>query len=359
MKLELSPSINKSSKCSNDQSTVPPSPAAHPKKDLSRLYTQIRSFHTTFILRLFQNRQRYSRQFTYTLDRVGTKDITCCDMILNSPNKFKNRMKTKQNLGEFRETRRSSAFMYKPRPNTFAIQYHYIVNTMIYKLVSIFIAFCSLYTNDICLGFLPSVCDKYVLNYGLSFIFIFLFIEWIFYSITHYNYCLTFFFWLDIIGTISLLIDIPFIFNYFMSHYDTGSYNGENPFTVMQTSNKRVFQCLEMGRMLKLFRIVHLFKQTARNEFGEFKLDVLLRNLTATDITRIPTGKFKKFSLSPFSTKKQRKAERNLFESHDAENILRPKRMGTLIGDRLIQKLMLGVLIKYFMMPIFNVGEID
>ncbi len=130
-----------------DSSIILPSPTAKPKRDLSRLYTQIRSFHTTFMVRLFK-KQRYSQQFTYSLHEVGLKDVTCFDMILNSPNKFKKRMKTRQNLGrnrQFRKARRSSAFMYKPRQNSFSRKYNYIVNTMYVFIIYISYLHCIYY----------------------------------------------------------------------------------------------------------------------------------------------------------------------------------------------------------------------
>ena len=334
-------------------SSLPPVPA---KKDLSRLYTQIRSFHTTYILQLFQQRQeRYSRQNTFTLDKIGTNDITCCDILLShgSPTKFKNRIKRDKTrrTKEFRQTRRSSAFMYKPRQNKFSKLYHNLVETLWYKILSVILALLALYSRDIVFAFLPQFIDFIILDIGLSFIFIFLFIEWILYSISHYNYFLTFFFWLDIIGTISIIFDIPYItHNLFYDNYNNSK---------LINNNQRFFQLLKMARMLKLFRLVHLFKQSSRSEIGEYQIDAVLRNLgSSSSMNTINSPKHMKNTIIN-STKKQRKSDEDIFSSDTENNILRPTRQGTLIGDSLIQKLMLGVLCKFFMMPLFDVGDID
>eukprot|EP01083_Nonionella_stella_P010020 28634_1 len=332
----MKPSVSPSSSAHKSvslKSTCPKTPP--PRKDLTRLYTQIRSFHTTFILALFEDRQaRYSRQ-TSSLSlspSLAKNEIKCWDFLRGSPSKMKSKIHSRQKkMSSFRQTRRSSAFMYKPRQNALAKKYHHFVNTPRYKTVSILMALSALYARDICLAFLPNAFDTYILDYALSFIFLSLLMEWILYSLSHYNYFLTFFFWLDIVGTISVLFDIPFVTR---TVFDNSSRLIDN--------NQRFFQILKMARMLKLFRLVHLFKQTARNEIGEFKLDVMMRHNVTVN-----------------TDKKERKADRDLFTKYKNSNMLKPQRMGTLTGDSLIQKLMLGVLCKYFMMPLFDVGDID
>ena len=49
----------------------------------------------------------------------------------------------------------------------------------------------------------------------------------------------------------------------------------------------------------------------------------------------------------------------NLFDATNDGSMLKSPTMGSLVGDSLIQKLMLGVLCKYFAMPLFDFGNID
>ena len=77
----------------------------------------------------------------------------------------------------------------------------------------------------------------------------------------------TFFFWLDLVGTISLLIDIP----WFM----VGIGFSQSVFLIVKggrmgkaargANASRLLKLMKMIRMLKLFRIVHVLKKTQQN----------------------------------------------------------------------------------------------
>lgn len=103
-----------------------------------------------------------------------------------------------------------------------------------------------------------------MLNWWLTFVLAFLSMELILYSLTHNNYMFTFFFWLDLLGTVSLLMDIPWIMiglgmsqNIFMIL--SGGRAGK---AARSAGSAKMIKILKMIKMIKLFRIVHILKKT-------------------------------------------------------------------------------------------------
>jgi hypothetical protein len=85
------------------------------------------------------------------------------------------------------------------------------------------------------------------------------FIEIILASICKEDYFLTFFFWLDLISTISMLTDIGWIWNAMTG--SGGSATAGNAATLAKTSRAgRVTRVIRIIRLIRLIRIVKLYK---------------------------------------------------------------------------------------------------
>ena len=208
--------------------------------------------------------------------------------------------------------------VYRARKGKFAKKYAEIVNHPIYKLMTMLFAVGALYTKDLCYAVLPKTADFWALNVVLSVIFFWLFLELILYSITFSNYCFTFFFWLDLIGTASILIDIPWIL--------LGIGLKSNIFLIVKggrmgraargAGSIRFIKLIKMVRMIKLFRLLNVFRKRRGEEDTDDKSDD------------------------------------NEFLDSDSE--IKPSRMGSLLADRVTQKVILGVLVAFLITPLFD-----
>ena len=226
--------------------------------------------------------------------------------------------------------------MYKPRPNAFAQRYHRMVTGPLYKVVVIVVAFVAMYARDLCLALLPKQWDGVVLDGVLSFVLLFQFIEWALYSISHFNYFLTFLFWFELAGTATVLFDVPMVSGH----------------AVYDSSNEEQFAVLRTARMLKLLRFVHVLKLLTRNELETqpgSAMDVLLRSLRKMGMPKTSVDRHRE----------TRKESEELFGGDKLLNVLQPASMSSLVGDGLTQKLILGVLFKFMMLPLFDVGSAD
>lgn len=93
--------------------------------------------------------------------------------------------------------------------------------------------------------------------YGLTVIVFFLFtFEIVVHSICTQGYFLSFFFWLDIISTLSLIPDIGWITDFFDSQLT------KSASSITKTSRAaRITRIIRIVRVLRLIRIVKLYKQ--------------------------------------------------------------------------------------------------
>lgn len=209
---------------------------------------------------------------------------------------------------------------YKVRGNRFSSMYSAMINHPVYKIVSMLFAVGALYVKDINYAAMPKSADFFVLNVLSSVIFFWLAAELILYSVTHHNYCFTFFFWLDLVGTSSILMDIPWIL--------IGIGLPSNIFLIVKggrmgraargASSMRFMKLIKMVRMVKLFRIVQLFRKNKKEEMPEDGEDAFVDN-----------------------------------------DAVKPSKMGQLLADRVTQKVILGVLLSILIMPIFDVAPVD
>jgi len=123
--------------------------------------------------------------------------------------------------------------------------------------VSIFMTVITIYAlffDDIRVLFLPVSLDDFFFTITSICLTLFL-IEIIFASIAKPGYFLSFFFWLDVISTVSLIFDIGWIMDLIL--------NGTNEIlSIAKTSRAgRVTRVIRVIRLIRLIRIVKLYKQ--------------------------------------------------------------------------------------------------
>eukprot|EP01083_Nonionella_stella_P129118 391551_1 len=219
--------------------------------------------------------------------------------------------------------RASTLHSYRPRKDAFSQSYSAVVHNHIYKLISMLMSIGALYIRDTTYAVLPKQGDVYALDVLLSIIFLWLFLELLLYSLTHSNYCFTFFFWLDLVGTASILMDIPWIMIGIglNNHIFLIVKGGRMGRAARGAGSVRFIKLIKMIRMIKLFRIIQLFRKKKKH-------NSLIRS-----------------------------REEPQFGEEDAE--IKPTKMGSLLADRVTQKVILGVLLSFLILPLFDVGTMD
>ena len=116
----------------------------------------------------------------------------------------------------------------------------------------------SLFFDDIRVLLIPKSADEvfYMITFGCLCSFA---IEIIIASYCKEDYIGTFFFWLDIISTVSMIPDIPWIWEPIIGE---GSGGGGDATQIAQTSRAgRVTRVIRGIRLIRLIRIVKLYKQ--------------------------------------------------------------------------------------------------
>ena len=147
-----------------------------------------------------------------------------------------------------------------------------------------------LFISDIKSAFLTKEVDP-AINISQAICFGLFSLELILASIAQKNYLFSFFFWLDLISTISLIQDIDFMFAPILALFN--SEDDEDSSTTNGTGNKattqsivkaasagRVTRILRVVRIIRLIRIVKLYKTTmqTRDALAKKKLQKLLKN---------------------------------------------------------------------------------
>lgn len=78
-------------------------------------------------------------------------------------------------------------------------------------------------------------------------------------AISKQDYFLTFFFWLDVVSTISMIPDIGFIWNAMIG--EGGARSAKSATSVAKTSRAgRITRVIRVIRLIRLIRIVKLYK---------------------------------------------------------------------------------------------------
>jgi hypothetical protein len=126
-----------------------------------------------------------------------------------------------------------------------------------------------------------------------TIMFVLFSLEIIFTALAKRNYILSFFFWLDIGSTLSLIQDISFIFNplinlaygYIIVNYRQGDDKSNNPnvnFAFLRVSRaSRATRLLRIIKIIRLLRIVKLYKNAVMvRENREIRISEKERNFT-------------------------------------------------------------------------------
>jgi len=273
--------------------------------EISNLYRRVKTSHISFHLGLDAEGQEIAKKKKFSFCRSE---------------RVRSRMNSTSSDGP-RALRRSPTLQsYKARDSRFSRAYSKMVQHPYYKAFSMMFAVGALYTKDLCYAVVPKTADFFVMNVLLSVIFFWLFLELILYSATHRNYCFTFFFWLDLVGTSSVLIDIPWIL--------IGIGLQKNIFLIVKggrmgraargAKSMRFMKLIKMVRMIKLFRIINFFRKNKKSEAEEAGHDEFF-----------------------------------------GDEQVKPSKMGQLLADRVTQKVILGVLVSILLMPLFDVAPVD
>lgn len=134
------------------------------------------------------------------------------------------------------------------------------------------VTFYTLFFDDIRAAFCPIESDDAF--YSMTCIsFAFFIFEIIFASIVAPGYLFSFFFWLDILATVSMVFDVGWIMNSFNSASQAGDFGS----LAKSTRAARMTRIIRLVRLIRLVRIVKLYKQAklAQQKREEARLKAL------------------------------------------------------------------------------------
>ena len=189
----------------------------------------------------------------------------------------------------------------------------------------------ALYGDDFRLAVLPKSLDDMI--YILIFICLLLFTwEFITYCICK-KICMVFFFWLDLIAMLSLLLDIPWIID-----IDNDN-NSENDLSVARASKAsraggRAGRVVRIIRIVRLFRVVKFYKY-----FGNNSKDNPDDHLN--------------------TSQQQQQQIVNKDDEGKFSNELSGSKIGEKLSDNTTKGVIIGVLLMLFMLPYLEVTEIN
>jgi hypothetical protein len=137
-----------------------------------------------------------------------------------------------------------------------------IVDSNYFIIYMTFLTLIALFSNDIQVAWLSSYVDNAfdILQTILLFFFT---LEIVLTSLIYFEYIGSFFFWLDVVATLSLIQDISFIFNPILNAGDTstGVDNQKVNLVFLKVSSaSRITRILRIIRIIRLIRIVKLYK---------------------------------------------------------------------------------------------------
>jgi hypothetical protein len=131
----------------------------------------------------------------------------------------------------------------------------YIQSTQTFLAINILVTLFSLFARDFTLAFLPKAADT-AISIILLVIFLYYCFEILFQIATQPQYFLRFYFWLDLIGTVSLTFDIEFLAAPLIySSASTASLN-------KSTNALKLSRVTRILRIVRLIRVVKLLKLT-------------------------------------------------------------------------------------------------
>lgn len=157
-----------------------------------------------------------------------------------------------------------------------------ILDSYYYILFMSIITIYVLFISDISSGFLTKEYDNPIMITQV-FCFVLFSVELILGIIGLKDYTFSFFFWLDIISTISIIQDIDFMFDPFIALFISDSSNGNvrsaTQSIVKAASAGKITRVLRVVRIIRLIRIVKLYKTTiqARNYMQKKKMEKMIK----------------------------------------------------------------------------------
>ena len=128
-----------------------------------------------------------------------------------------------------------------------------------YQYVAMVMCLIALYLNDFDYAVLPKGADTTV-SVLLLIIFLVFGVEIVVQCVVKRNYFCSFFFWMDLIGTVSLIFDISFIVNSFWSSTQLTTSDTASSRVQQSASVIRLTRFARILRVIRLVRIVRLFR---------------------------------------------------------------------------------------------------
>ena len=145
------------------------------------------------------------------------------------------------------------------RSNKYAARVVHCMTDIRYQYVAMVLVLLALYLNDFDMAVLPKAADT-AISAILLVIFILFACEIVVQCGVKRNYFGSFFFWMDLLGTVSLIFDISFIANSFWSANALTTSNTASSRVQQSASVIRLTRFARILRVIRLVRIVRLFR---------------------------------------------------------------------------------------------------
>eukprot|EP01084_Bolivina_argentea_P016838 31448_1 len=259
----------------------------------------------------------------------------------------------------------------------------YITNDL-YRVASIFAVILALFVYDFSRTLEYSSFDS-IVEYTLMTIFVFLLGDCLFQSIVYKSYPGSFFFWLDCVGTITLLADISFtyqMFGYTQADLTVarGGRAGRAARTATTLRISKMVMWVRVTRLIRLARVLRQFKLMIQNSFStpakrsinNTNKRISTSKSITSDELNIPTSDNNNSDdLTYLNTQKntttqqqQQQDETPSNNSSDSnkteEESVRSQhssRIGVRVADSITRNVVFGILLTVCLVPIFNYTE--
>ena len=198
--------------------------------------------------------QRRSQQAAAALSRADsiTKSNTTTTTTNPTPPAISSKPSTHRRAG-------STLPLVVSRSNRHAERIVHWMTNLHYQYAAMVLCLLALYLNDFDYAVLPKGADT-AISVILLIIFLLFGIEIVVQCIVKRNYFCSFFFWMDLIGTVSLIFDISFIVNSFWSANQLTTSNTASSRVQQSASVIRLTRFARILRVIRLVRIVRLFR---------------------------------------------------------------------------------------------------
>jgi len=250
----------------------------------------------------------------------------------------------------------------------------YITNDL-YRIASIFAVIIALFAFDFSRTLVYSKFDD-VVEFVLIIIFIFLFFDCLAQSIVYRSYPGSFFFWLDLVGTVTLLADIHLTyiaFGYTQADLTVarGGRAGRAARSATTLKISKMVMWVRVTRLIRLARVLRQFRLMIQNSFNFNKKQKQRRPSTSitSDILNIPssdditqqnTRRNSQVSILQMAALQNNKNdEKSDFSSSRSEAVRseHSSRIGVRVADSITRNVVFGILLTVCLVPIFNYTE--